>query len=375
MNTLLKTLKYFMLILLSIVLILGAATFLYMRLPKFGEAPKGKRLAQLQQSPNFKNGKFENLEFTPSLTEGYSMLGLLGDMLFKRLPNKTPNSIIPSVKTDIKSIPLSEDVLIWFGHSSYFMQINGKRFLVDPVFSGNASPIPGTTKAFKGTDIYQVSDLPAIDYLIISHDHYDHLDYQTIKALKPKVNKVICALGVGQHFEYWGYKVNNLIEKDWNQTVDLGDNFKINTVPARHFSGRRFTRNNTLWTAYVLETPKLKLFIGGDSGYGSHFKAIGEKFGPIDLAILENGQYNLAWQAIHTLPNETLQAATNLQAKRILPVHSSKFALAMHDWNAPLNDITELNAGKIPLVTPKIGEPVRLNDTTQTFTQWWKHLK
>ncbi len=364
-----------MIILLSLALLLAISTYFYMRLPKFGKAPSGKRLALVQQSPNYKDGKFQNFHYTPDLTKGYSMLGILFDMLFKNHPRRKPVDSLPSVKTDLLNLPLDSNVLVWFGHSSYFMQIEGKRFLVDPVFSGNASPLPGTTKSFNGADIYSVADLPQIDYLVISHDHYDHLDYETIIALKDKVGKVICGLGVGEHFEYWGYSPQNLIEKDWNQQVDLGHGFTLNTVPGRHFSGRGFKRNNTLWTSYLLETPKGKIFIGGDSGYDTHFKEIGNQFGPIDLAILENGQYNVAWQAIHTLPEETVQAAKDLKAKRFFPVHSSKFMLAMHQWDDPLNDVTKINNGEIPMVTPMIGEVVNLNDEHQVFTQWWKGVK
>lgn len=364
-----------MTILLGLILVMAISTYFYIRLPKFGKAPSGKRLERLQQSPNYSDGKFQNIHHTPDLTKGYSMVGIMFDMLFKNHPRRKPIDSIPSVKTDLLNLPTDSNVLVWFGHSSYFMQIEGKRFLVDPVFSGNASPLPGTTKSFKGADIYSVADLPTIDYLVISHDHYDHLDYETIIALKEKVGKVICGLGVGEHFEYWGYAPQQLIEKDWNEKIDLGDGFALNTVPARHFSGRGFKRNNTLWTAFVLETPQSKIFIGGDSGYDTHFAEIGNKFGPIDLAILENGQYNVAWQAIHTLPHETVQVAKDLKAKRFFPVHSSKFMLAMHQWDDPLNDVSRLNNGAIPMVTPMIGEVVNLDDEHQVFKQWWKGVK
>lgn len=375
MKKTLKIFKYTMIVLLSLVLLLAISTYFYMRSPKFGKAPSGKRLERMLQSPNYKDGKFQNLHHTPSLTEGYSMLGVMFDMLFKDHPRRKPVDSLPSIKTDLLHLPANENVLVWFGHSSYLMQINGKRFLVDPVFSGNASPIPGTTKSFKGADIYSVDDLPSINYLVISHDHYDHLDYETIIALKSKVKTVICGLGVGEHFEYWGYAPSQLIERDWNEEINLGDGFKLHTVPGRHFSGRGFTRNNTLWSSYILETPQSKIYIGGDSGYDTHFKQIGEKFGPMDLAILENGQYNVAWQAIHTLPHETLQAAKDLKAKRLFPVHSSKFTLAMHQWDEPLNDISQLAEGNLPLVTPMIGEKVELDNETQVFKQWWKGVK
>ncbi|MFD2037488.1 MBL fold metallo-hydrolase, partial [Belliella marina] len=196
----------------------------------------------IKTSTNYKNGKFQNISFTPVLTEGYSMTVIMWDFLFKKFPRQKPTDIIPSIKTDLLKLPADSNVLVWFGHSSYFMQVGGKRFLIDPVFSGNAAPIPGNNKSFKGTDIYTAADMPEIDCLLITHDHYDHLDYETVIALKDKVKTVICGLGVGSHFEHWGFDKNVIIEKDWNEHVTLDKGFTIHTAPARHFSGRGFTR-------------------------------------------------------------------------------------------------------------------------------------
>jgi len=266
--------------------------------------------------------------------------------------------------------------LVWFGHSSYFIQINQKRILVDPVFSGSASPIPNTIKSFEGTDIYSAKDLPEIDYLFISHDHYDHLDHKTLVALKGKINNVICGLGVGSHFEHWGYDPKKIIEKDWYQKIELDKDFIVFIEPARHFSGRGLSRNNTLWASYVLQTSLFKIYLGGDSGYDTHYKEIGEKHGPLDLVILDNGQYDKAWRYIHNLPKDVLKAAVDLKAKRIFPVHSSKFALAAHPWNEPLSEITALNkGGNIPLITPKIGELVYLDMSDQKFENWWETIE
>ncbi len=367
-----KLLKRFIIVSIAIVALLFATVFLYMKQDKFGNAPSGERLSQIEKSPHFKDGKFQNFSETPDLTEGYTMSGVMYAQVFKKAPRRTPTDVIPSVKTDLLTIPIDSNVLIWFGHSSYLMQIDGKRILVDPIFSGNASPIPGTVNSFEGTDIYSVTDLPPIDYLFISHDHYDHVDYETLTGLKDKVRKVICGLGIGSHFEQWGYDKEQIIETDWFERIDLDTGFITFTEPARHFSGRGFTRNNTLWQSYVLQTPTLKIYMGGDSGYDTHYADIGRKHGPIDLAILDNGQYDLAWRLIHTLPEEVLKAATDLKAKRLFPVHSSKFVLANHPWDEPLIKITELNKEyNFPLVTPIIGEVVNLNDPAQQFKQWW----
>lgn len=341
----------------------------------FGKLPKGERLIRIEQSPNYKNGAFVNQEYTPDLSDGYSYAKVTYEFFFKGSDKKRPKQKIPSVKTELKNLNSEENTLIWFGHSSYFMQIAGLKFLVDPVFSGNASPIPGTTTSFAGTDIYSIDDLPEIDYLIISHDHYDHVDYKTLKALKDKVKKVICGLGVGAHFEYWGYSTEQLIEKDWNEEIQLTDSIKVFTKTARHFSGRGFTRNKSLWMSYILKSPSIKIYIGGDSGYGKHYRDIGDEHGPIDIAILDNGQYDLAWQNVHNLPHEVLQATEDLKAKRLFPVHSSKFVLGNHAWDEPLVKVSELNKEYgFPLITPIIGEVVNLNEGSQSFSQWWTEI-
>lgn len=347
-------------------------SFFYIRQEKFGKAPEGERLTRILQSPNFREGKFQNQSFTPDLTEGYSMFGVIYEYLFAQIPRKRPTDSIPSGKTNLHNLASDENVLIWFGHSSCFIQLDGKRFLIDPVFSGNASPIAGMNTAFKGTDVYSVEDLPPIDYLLITHDHYDHLDYETILKLKTKTAKVICGLGVGSHLEYWGFDPKLLIERDWYEHVSIDSNFSIHLTPARHFSGRLFSRNNTLWCSFVIQSPTKSIFIGGDSGYDKHFKEIGDKYGPFDLALLDNGQYNKAWQLIHALPEETLQAAQDLKTERLLPVHSAKFMMANHPWDEPLKRIMELSQkSTIALVTPMIGEKVNLNQENQPFKQWW----
>jgi L-ascorbate metabolism protein UlaG (beta-lactamase superfamily) len=307
------------------------------------------------------------------MTKDGSYYSILEGLLFAK--NK-PTGTIPSLKTDLLNLDPAQDVLVWFGHSSYFMKINGKKFLVDPVLSGSVSPIYFTTRAFKGTDPYTVADIPSIDYLIITHDHWDHLDYRTLLNLKLKVNNIITPLGVGNDFIHWGFSKFIITETDWGDRTNLGEGFTLHTTPARHFSGRAFIRNQTLWASYVLETPTMKLFIGGDGGYDTHFKDIGERFGSFDLAILEDGQYNKNWKYIHMSPNEVLQAAKDLNAKRLIPVHNSKFTLSIHPWFEPLELITRLNTKVgMNLVTPRIGEQVNLTDQTQVFKEWWKDVR
>ncbi|MEO5977446.1 MAG: MBL fold metallo-hydrolase, partial [Chryseolinea sp.] len=206
-----KRLKRVLVVAATIVILLFLVGYLYLRQDKFGQNPGGDRLALMRKSPHFKDGHFLNLSDTPEIAEGYTMAGVMYKYFFKGSQRKRPIDILVSVKNDLHAIPPDEDVLVWFGHSSYYIQIDGKRFLMDPVFSGNASPIPGTNTAFAGTDAYTVDDLPEIDYLIISHDHYDHTDYETLIALQPKTKHVICGLGVGSHFEHWGYSKDVIV--------------------------------------------------------------------------------------------------------------------------------------------------------------------
>lgn len=353
---------------------LAAGIFVFIQQPPFGKAPSGQRLQRIKNSANYKNGSFQNIENTPNLAEGVNMLSVLWSFLFDKTPRQVPVDSIPHVQTDLHALDIHKDVLIWFGHSSYFLQVDGKRMLVDPVFNGNASPVSFTTKSFLGTTSYHAEDMPSIDYLIITHDHWDHLDYNTVKKLQSKVDRVICPLGVGAHLEYWGYAAEKITELDWHESAAFIDGISIYATPARHFSGRAFKRNGTLWASFVLNTPSQRIFIGGDSGYGSHFAQIGQQYGPFDLVVLENGQYNSNWIYIHMLPEQVLLAAEDLGAKRILPVHNSKFSLAMHTWDDPLVSITEASrqTPKLSLLTPMIGQPVHLQDSTQTFSRWWE---
>lgn len=368
--------KKTMLIIFFVLVAIAILAFIVLNRDVFGARPSGARLELIKKSKNYREGKFHNLNPTPSLTEGYSYPSVLYNFFFGKKENVIPEDSIPFVRTNLKRIPKDANALIWFGHSSYWMQVEGKSILVDPVLNDHAAPFDGMNKVFKGAASYTVNDLPHIDFLVITHDHYDHLDYQTIKDLRGRVDKVICALGVGAHFELWGYQPAQLIEKDWGDKVVLDERITLHLAPARHFSGRSIFSNNTLWTSYVLETPSSKIFLGGDSGYDDHFREIGNKFGGFDLAILENGQYNVAWKYIHAMPQDVLRAGKELKAKRIFPVHSGKFALAAHAWYEPLSRLTELNktTGQ-KLITPMIGEVVHMDDEQQEFRHWWLGIK
>lgn len=355
---------------LAVILLITLMVIFVMQLPRFGKLPTGERLERIKRSPNYKNGAFQNQSQTPVITAGS-----IKDFWSQKRIRVSPLDEIPSVKTDLMKLNKDSDVLVWFGHSSYFIQVDGKSFLVDPVLGGHASPFPFAIKAFKGADRYKPEDFPEIDYLIITHDHWDHLDYKAIRDLLPKIRHIICGLGTGAHLERWGFDPGLITEMDWYDKTGLDSGFIANAFPARHFSGRKFKRNSTLWISVLLQTPTMKIFIGGDGGYDKHFAEVGEKFGPVDLAILENGQYNNNWKYIHLMPDKMLQAFRDLKARRLFTVHNSKFALANHPWDEPLIKVKALSeeAG-FPLITPMIGEQVNLNDSTQQFSEWWKNI-
>ena len=339
----------------------------------FGENPTGARLADIEKSQNYKNRMFQNLSVTRLMAGNSSLVKNLWKFMNK--PSATiPPKPLPSVRTDLKSIQSKKPVIIWFGHSSYFIRINGKNVLVDPVFSGNASPFSFGAKSFAGTDVYSADDFPDIDLLILTHDHYDHLDSKTVLKLKPKIKHIATSLGVGSHLLYWGFEKNNFTEFDWWDHKLVAGNIDITAVPARHFSGRSFVRNKTLWSSFILASGGHKIFIGGDSGYDVHFRLIGEKYGPFDIALLESGQYNEQWPDIHMMPENTVQASRDLNASVLMPVHWGKFALGLHPWDEPVKRVIQKARDlHVRVVTPLIGEPVILGETYPD-QQWWNTL-
>jgi L-ascorbate metabolism protein UlaG (beta-lactamase superfamily) len=354
----------------SILMVLAIAGWIFLQQAVFGSIPAAQRLERIAKSPHYKNGSFENLSFTEVMRKEGTTWGMLKDYYNK--PKTTiPPRAIPTVKTDLKALPDSLPTVVWFGHSSYLIKSQGFTVLVDPVFSGSASPVALFGKAFKGSDAYTVDDLPAIDLLVISHDHYDHLDYKTLVELLPKVKQVVAPLGVGAHLERWGFDAKTITELDWWENHKVAEKVDITATPARHFSGRSFKRGQTLWAAYVLHLHGHSVFVGGDSGYDTHFRTIGEKYGPFELAILECGQYGKDWPLIHTTPEETITAALDLKAKMLLPVHWAKFELALHEWNDPIIRVVKsAHAQGQSIATPHIGEPVVLGSVPPN-TAWW----
>ena len=338
-----------------------------------GMNPDGVKLDRMRSLPYFADGQFRNTEPSPPSPE-LGMSGILKMSAFDSDPRIRPSSPLPSKKTDLMALPGDRNILVWFGHSSYYMRIEGVSILVDPVFSGKALLV----SAFEGSDIYRSEEIPPVDYLVITHDHWDHLDYETVRAIRDRVGKVLTGLGTGSHLRRWGYRPEQIVEFGWGDTRRFGG-ITVTAVTARHFSGRTLSRNTTLWTSFVVETHARRIFIGGDSGYGAHFKVIGGQYGPFDLALLECGQYNARWRTNHMFPVETAQASVDLRAKRLFPVHWAKFALSIHAWDEPIRRLvaecdrrTRAGEERIRLVHPLPGEAVDL-DADEDFPRWWEN--
>ena len=319
-----------LLIILAVVAAIAITAALVLRHPAFGRRMSKDRQARIEASPNYREGMFQNEEPTPQFTGNKSPLAMLWEFTLHCPKDRVPTEALPAIKTDLKNLPTDRDWLVWFGHSSYLFCLNGKRYLVDPVLKMEF-PASVMMKPFKGTDIYSPDDLPDIDVLIITHEHWDHLDYATLRDLREKVHHVICPLGVAEYLEYWHYDPTIITEMDWYEATN-----GITCLPTRHFSNRLLgTRNQTLWASFLVEEGGRKVYIGGDGGYDSRFGRVREQFGEVDMAILENGQYNTDWRYIHSTPEGLEQAILDLNAKAVFTVHHDKFALAKHPLYEP----------------------------------------
>lgn len=343
-----------------------------LNLPVFGNPPQKARFQRIKKMPNYKEGEIKNQSLTPAKSDDVTYAQMMAKII-KGNKNGSPKRTLPHIKPDF----LTSDLLkiTWFGHSSYLIQVDGKNILVDPVFSERTSPFQFLgTKRFDGTNFIQPEDLPHIDLMIITHDHYDHLDYTSILKLKTKTAQFLTSLGVGAHLEYWGIETAKITELAWGESTSPMANFSFTATPARHFSGRRFKRNQTLWSSFVMQTKFNKVFVGGDSGYDKHFKEIGEKHGPFDLAILECGQYNTMWPLIHMFPEEVAQAAIDLQSAILMPVHWGKYRLALHDWDDSIKRVVAKSEELgVKIATPMLGESFYLNGELP-IKHWWGNL-
>lgn len=353
----------------------GGGVWTFLQQMKFGALPEGSALQRILTSPHYADGVFHNLVPRAILSDDSSFIfALLRSLVAKRV-NPVPPFPVPARHMDLHELERVQDAVLWLGHSSFLIQFGGCRILIDPVFSPYAAPVSFSTQAFAGATPYSVHDMPDIDCLLISHDHWDHLDYPTVLGLRPKIKNIICGLGVGAHFRRWGFPDSLIHEADWGDVIPLGTNLRVHVTTASHYSGRSLTRNKTLWTGFLLETPEKKIFFSGDSGYGPHFADLGKRFGGVDLALLDCGQYNERWRYIHMTPEEASQAAEALGAKNLLPAHVGKFALAYHPWDEPFKRIVVASRGKaFHLITPVVGDLVELTNHMPDYPAWWEHL-
>ena len=344
-------------------------------LASFGRTARGARLERIKKSPNHVHGSFRNQTPLPLLSEGVKRGALYAEFFFGRKRNTRPPGPLPTLKTELAKLPPDMQALVWFGHASFFLQIGGKKILIDPVLAGHASPLPFVIRAYAGTRLYSPDEIPDIDYIFITHDHWDHLDHRTVLALKNRTRRFLCGLGVGEHLEYWGVEAAKITECDWYESCELDPGFCAHALPAQHFSGRRTKPNTSLWLSWLLESPAGRLYFGGDGGYGPHFAETGKRLGPVDLAILENGQYDKRWKYMHMQPEESLKAAKELGAKRFFPAHSARFCISSHPWDEPLRRISALTRNEpLQLVCPLMGELVDLQAPPRSFPHWWEEV-
>ncbi len=343
--------------------------------PQLGAKSTGVYLERIKKSREYVGDHFENspLAKQEKPAPGFKVLReLFFGAKDKKPKEKLPSSLVTFDKND-------GNYLTWFGHSTFLYEVGEKKILFDPMLGMYASPIPGIIKRYDYDLPSSVEDLPYLDAVIISHDHYDHLDYKTVLALKEKVGFFIAPLGVGAHLRRWGISDEQIKEVDWHDEVTLGTSteaVKITSVPSQHFSGRSINdRQASLWSAFIIQSKDAKVFFGGDSGYFDGFKKIGEKYGPFDLTLLDSGQYNEAWSIVHMFPEQSVQAHKDLQGKVFMPIHWSAFTLSIHPWKEPAEKaFIAAQKESIDMITPMIGQ--RFNVLTEKPKEtWWRDIK
>jgi L-ascorbate metabolism protein UlaG (beta-lactamase superfamily) len=317
-------------------------------------------------------GRFQNLAPIPA--DGLrKILGLMWAMATKKPPTTVPDAPIPVQAIDPAALPVVADgSLFRLGHSTVLMKLAGEFFLTDPVFAERASPVSfGGPRRFHAPPI-ALDDLPPLAAVILSHDHYDHLDRAAVVRLAARTAVFIAPLGVGDRLAGWGVDPAKLRQLDWGQSTRVGA-VTLTSVPARHFSGRSLRdRDRALWTSWVIDAGAVRVFFSGDTGYHADFRAIGEHHGPFDVTLLENGGYDLRWPDVHMQPEQTLQAHLDLRGRWLLPVHNSTFDLAFHPWHEPLDRLHALAAARgVQLATPGIGTRWSIVEP-DAGSAWWQ---
>ena len=367
-----KIIKRIALVLALIVVVISIGVTLFVSLaPQFGAKPEGEDLIRIKQSENFQNEEFINIIETSMELDLSKLPDLMQSLLFPP-KGKNPAKLLPTKWEEGNSTYIDSLAYItWYGHSAVKLEIDGKTILLDPMLGSASAPVSFMTQRFGYQEPIDFSAIGDIDAIIISHDHYDHLDHESILKLKDKTKHFYTALGVGSHLKHWGVPAEKITELDWWQSADF-EGVKFTAAPSRHFSGRAITdRNKTQWASWIVKGQTQNIYFSGDGGSGPHFEQIGEKFGPFDLAMMENGQYNEQWAQIHMMPEQSIQAGIDVKGKVLMPIHWGAFDLAPHLWQDPIVRFTakaqELNQS---FVTPVIGERFAVGVDTPVH-KWW----
>ncbi|CAL2062912.1 MBL fold metallo-hydrolase [Tenacibaculum sp. 190524A05c] len=344
---------------------------------QFGGKVTQKHIKEYEQSEQWRDGSFKNLEHT---TLGGNILDL-PRIIYKQLSNKKgriPENPLPVKKFEIEEFltPSDKAKFIWYGHSALLIRIQEMNILIDPMLGDNTTPMaPIATKRFSENTLSIIDDFPEIDLVLLTHDHYDHLDFDSIQKLKNKTKQFFVALGVKRHLVAWGIDEKLITEFDWWMTEKL-DQINITFTPTRHFSGRGLRDGSkTLWGGWVIKSRNENIWFSGDGGYGNHFKEIGEILGPFDIGFMECGQYNDDWKLIHLFPEEAIKAAKEAKVKKAIPVHWGGFPLSyQHTWKEPAEDfVTEAINSNQDYMLPSLGELCSTSD--QLKNKWWFNFK
>lgn len=367
-------LKKTVLVIISLVVIGIIAGLLFMSFhPVFGGTPDAEQQEVYEELENYENGRFVNDTELEQGMDLSSLITLIRDWVDRR-SNRIPQEKVPVMTPDWEMISGEEDSLTWLGHSNFLLSIDEQVILVDPVFDDMVSPLSFIGSRRFTEDIFHlIEELPTIDAVFITHDHYDHLDYQSILALKEKTEHFFVPLGVDAHLREWGIEEEDITAMNWWEEVEW-QGLNIAAVPARHYSNRTlFGANRTLWSGWVISGEEMNLYISGDSSYGDHFVEIGEVYGPFDLTLMEGGQYDHRWSDSHMFPEEAVQAHLDAQGDVMMLMHWGAFSLAVHDWNEPI--IRALEAAEelgVQMIAPQIGETVQIKNLDLTITPWWE---
>ena len=363
-------------------IVMFAASFALVGCEQFGSIPQGEYLSEARQSPQYDPDRQIFVNRRPDILDTMTVWQRFWADPFG---SDEPNFLFNSNQTE-PAAPLPEDrspdfsvfkqsdtdlKFIWLGHSTLLVSLDGRTILIDPIFSDYASPFAGIARRFQPPAL-NIDELPPIDYIVISHDHYDHLDMDTIKYFIGEDISFLAPTGVGSHLRYWGIKDENITELNWWEGASLGG-ITFTATPSQHFSGRIgvIHNNKTLWASWVIQGQNRSLFFSGDSGYDTHYQEIGSKFGPFDVVFMENGQYDQGWKAVHNLPEEALKGFLELGGEYLVPIHWGMFNLAVHNWYDPPDEITRLaKDADVKLITPRFGQLVS-TDNPPLFDQWW----